>query len=268
MQWKSDFETGIDQIDLQHKQLVETISKLEAAALTGTQEKEMGRALKFLVDYTHFHFSDEESFMHKAGFPELEAHKEMHKVLVQQLMEVLLKLKRGEAIKSNELIDFLINWLSTHILDEDKKIGAYVTARKEPAPMRETGSPDPHETDILKKLQKLKTLVEKKLISGGDYEAKKAAFLKALCETGGSDNSEAAGQRFSFIGSLQKSHLITKEEEKEYKTLIFKQINLESYLNSMPDIEKKFQYLKSIHDDHFISGEEYENMKSKLLQDL
>ena len=131
MEWKAGYDIGVDSIDKQHRQLVEIISRLEASLSTDAENREMGDALKFLVDYTNQHFSEEEAFMQKAGFPGYEHQKTLHKDLIQEVMEVLLKLKRGESIRPQELINFLTDWLVNHILDEDKKIGEFIAGQIE-----------------------------------------------------------------------------------------------------------------------------------------
>jgi hemerythrin len=103
MEWKTGYEIGIDLIDTQHRQLVEIISRLETSLSTNTEDREMGNALKFLVDYTNKHFSEEEALMRQSGFPRYEHQKALHKGLIQEVMSVLLKLKRGESIQPHHL---------------------------------------------------------------------------------------------------------------------------------------------------------------------
>jgi hemerythrin len=268
MEWKVGYDIGIDSIDNQHRQLVAIISRLEASLSTASENKEMGNALKFLVDYTKQHFSEEEAFMQEVGSPDYDHHKKLHKDLIQELMEMLLKLKRGKTIQPRELIRFLTDWLVNHILDEDKKIGEFVAGQKEMTASTETFRPEPTETALVKKLQKLKTLCEKKLISGDDFKAKKTEFLTKYSAVDTSTNVTTVGQKLSFLGVLQKEHLITKEEEKEHRAILFNQVDIEDFLRTMPGIEEKLLYLKSILEEGVITGEVYESHKTKLLMEL
>lgn len=268
MEWKAGYDIGVDLIDKQHRQLVEMISRLEASLATDAENREMGDALKFLVDYTHQHFSDEEEFMLNAGFPMYEKHKGLHKDLIHEVKEVLLKLKRGEAIRPRELISFLTDWLMNHILDEDRKIAEYISARKENVATKETALREEGEAEITGKLQKLKSLYEKKLISADDLKAKKSDYLAKY--TGGDTaiDKTALGHISLFLESLKKDHLITKEEEKEYKAIIINKIDIEVFLKTVPDIEEKLLYLKSLFEDGFMAAAAYESHKAKLLADL
>jgi hemerythrin-like metal-binding protein len=268
MEWKKEYNIGIESIDTQHRQLADTISRLEASITTDTQNKEMGRALKFLVDYTNSHFSDEELYMQKVGYPAFDRHKTLHKDLTQKLMDVLLKLKNEGTIQPRELIDFLIDWLLNHILDEDKKIALHVSGQADTTTAKEIALQEIAETDIVKKLQKLKALHEKQLINQADYEDKKKSFLIQYSSTEAPLDPGALDHKFSYLGALQKDQLISKEDEKEHKQILFKQVDLESLLKRIPELEKKFAYLKSVFEDSYITAEAYENLKSKLLQEI
>lgn len=268
MEWKAGYDIGIDAIDKQHRQLVEMISRLEVAFSTNAENKEMGNTLKFLVDYVNQHFSEEEAFMLNAGFPGYEQHKALHKDLIKEVTTVLLRIKKGESINSKELIAFLTDWLMNHILDEDKKIGEFNAGRKETLFEKEQASPEPAETEVLEKLHKLRTLYEKKLISGSDFKTKKGDYLTKYCSGDIRGKVTTAEHKFSFLATLQKDHLITKEEEREHKTVLLNHMDLESFLGKMPGVEEKLLYLKSIFEDGFITEEAYESHKSKFLMDL
>jgi len=206
--------------------------------------------------------------MQKAGYSEYERHKALHKELVQKLMEILLKLKKGGTIQPQELLDFLSNWLACHILEEDKKIGAHVSGQRDNRVAKEGLSLAILETEISNRLQKLKSLMEKKLISDVDFEAKKKSFLVQYSSAENPPDVKTFDHMISFLGTLQKDHLITRDDEKEYKATVFKQIDPEKFLIQVPEFEKKFTVLKSFHENSFINDETYESLKAKLLQDI
>lgn len=49
------------------------------------------------------------------------AHKELHKKLGAQVVEILLAHKKGHRLDAHELIDFLTDWLIHHIVQDDKR---------------------------------------------------------------------------------------------------------------------------------------------------
>ena len=71
--------------------------------------------------------------MTRIGYPGLEAQKRAHSAFIEKLVEI--DLSELDDIDDNqqayllELIQFLLSWLSNHILGADKKIGAYITEK-------------------------------------------------------------------------------------------------------------------------------------------
>ncbi len=121
--WYDDYNIGVALIDEQHKELTKVVTRLQEALSSGAVNAEIASVLRFLVQYTQQHFSDEEKLMATIAFPELANHKKLHGKLIGDIKNILLDLKKGKAIHPYELIDFLTDWLINHIRQEDKKIG-------------------------------------------------------------------------------------------------------------------------------------------------
>ena len=119
------FDTGIPEVDDQHKKLVGMINQLESAGALGSDavDHEMGLVLKKLVDYTQYHFESEERVMEEILFVERKEHSVKHKDLIKRITIFLLKLKEKGEISLDELMNFLRDWLVDHIMYEDSKIG-------------------------------------------------------------------------------------------------------------------------------------------------
>ncbi|MBU0482296.1 MAG: bacteriohemerythrin [Proteobacteria bacterium] len=126
MEWYDNYNIGIKLIDEQHRELVTMVSKLQKALSTDAERSQTGETIKFLVDYTRTHFADEESLMNQIGYPDLEQHRRIHKKLIGDITEILIRLKKGKSFNAMELIDFLTEWLMHHITQEDKKIGRFL----------------------------------------------------------------------------------------------------------------------------------------------
>ncbi len=121
--WKENFSTGIEEIDKQHKRLFEIGGEIyNLAILKDGQDHydEIMSLLGDLKDYTVYHFGYEESLMEKHNFIELEKHKEQHNRFVEKLNEVELQDidSRQEKIIL-DILDFIVNWISSHILGSD-----------------------------------------------------------------------------------------------------------------------------------------------------
>ena len=127
------FKTGIDLVDNEHKRLFEIIhdtNDLIHEELLHDKYDEIMRLLTELREYTEFHFGDEEALMERIHYPEIAAQKRAHSAFVARLVEI--DLSELESLDDNqqdyllELIDFLLSWLTNHILACDKRIGVYM----------------------------------------------------------------------------------------------------------------------------------------------
>ena len=122
--------TGIPTVDEEHKKLFSIIAAandlIHAELLHDKYDKILG-ILTELKDYTVFHFGDEEAYMEEIGYPELDAQKAAHTGFVDKLNELNLDdLDDNQQEYLDDLISFLLSWLTVHILQMDKKIGEYV----------------------------------------------------------------------------------------------------------------------------------------------
>lgn len=125
----SKYITGIDSIDDEHKKLFSIISDANDLIHTELLHDKYDKILdilKELKDYTVFHFKDEEDYMEQINYPDLPAQQAAHTGFVDKLNELNLDdLDDNQQEYLEDLIHFLLNWLTIHILQMDKKIGEF-----------------------------------------------------------------------------------------------------------------------------------------------
>lgn len=126
MEWDTQFETGIPQVDAEHRSLVDTVNRLHDAMKQGRAKAEVAGILDFLADYTGQHFAHEETLMQRHGYPGYPRHKEIHDKLVGQVTGLIGTIQKGEVVLSLDLMDFLQDWLTRHILQEDQAFARYL----------------------------------------------------------------------------------------------------------------------------------------------
>ena len=73
-----DLVTGNELIDNEHKELIDRVNKLVESCENGKEKVTAVKTLDFLMDYTEFHFSDEEKLQQEVGYDKLEQHKGQH----------------------------------------------------------------------------------------------------------------------------------------------------------------------------------------------
>lgn len=124
--WSSNLCTGIKQIDDDHKILVALLNRLYQAGKQHESEEVYASILEELVRYTAYHFNKEETIMEVVGYPHFKNHQQVHQILSSHVMSKIEQVKEN-AIKdtSDDLLLFLKNWLSDHIMGMDKDIIPY-----------------------------------------------------------------------------------------------------------------------------------------------
>ncbi|MBU1100258.1 MAG: bacteriohemerythrin [Bacteroidetes bacterium] len=123
--WKTEYEVGIELIDEQHKKLVQIANTFLKARADGLQQDVLKNTLVSLIDYTKYHFKDEEELLKKNYYPELVSHSKLHEELIEQIIHVLERLKDGSNYAIEELTKLIKEWLIDHILQKDMEYKDY-----------------------------------------------------------------------------------------------------------------------------------------------
>lgn len=121
VEWSNELSVGIEEIDAQHKVLVDLLNQIHEA-IQQRHGAEVARDIVLRLDeYTRVHFAVEESLMRILHYPDYERHKEEHDKLIGQLTELNGKLDSGKGSISFELAHFLKLWLTKHIMEADRR---------------------------------------------------------------------------------------------------------------------------------------------------
>lgn len=125
IRWTKEYEIGIPSVDEQHKQLVRLMNDLfDAMRINDT--KGIVSVLDGLVQYTDYHFNQEELLMEHNKYPELEGHAKIHDGFSSKIEKFKQGYLEGKADLSDELLEFLKKWLINHILVQDKQYVSFI----------------------------------------------------------------------------------------------------------------------------------------------
>ena len=127
--WDESFRVGIEEIDRQHHRLVELVNELHHEMTMRRGAGILGRVLKGLIDYTEHHFAYEEKMMRETGYPDFAEHQAGHKRLSEQVRGFLARYEGGDTSILNELLSFLVDWLTQHIKVSDRGYGPYLNTK-------------------------------------------------------------------------------------------------------------------------------------------
>lgn len=128
IEWSSKYHIGINEIDSQHKILVDIINKLYASFGSNSTKKEIKKNLNELLDYTVYHFGNEEKYFAKFGYKDSPAHLAQHQKFIERIKKFADEFEDGDSTVSLDIINFLKDWLINHILKIDSR---YVPLFKE-----------------------------------------------------------------------------------------------------------------------------------------
>jgi len=126
--WSDDLSVGVELIDEQHKQLIKHLNKLASSIESHHSTTEIAKTLDFLVEYTDFHFSEEEKQMEESNYPGYDYQKQKHDEFKAILDDLVDYFKEDGATHSlAESIDnLLVNWLVKHICVLDLEFGNFL----------------------------------------------------------------------------------------------------------------------------------------------
>jgi len=128
--WKESYNTGIKQIDRDHRNIVEM-----ANALYNTIHSDNGGRSAILqncqkiVDFTEEHFSREEKYMAASDFPGMEEHKIEHDRLKEEARKLLLRFELDTPGSATGLYYVLREMFIEHIPELDKVFGEYYLSK-------------------------------------------------------------------------------------------------------------------------------------------
>lgn len=123
--WDPALDTGFDEIDAQHRELVRIINELAEADRHGAPALDIDRALERLLNYADSHFRAEERLMAQAAFPFQDEHHHQHGAFAVKLMR-LVRQGNGDAALRPALLEFLKNWLLNHIQVSDQRYASHL----------------------------------------------------------------------------------------------------------------------------------------------
>lgn len=117
-----DFTLGLDDIDAEHRRLIDMIRRLDETSGHPNQVEMVQGIMRELAAYVDEHFRNEEHLLAKAGYPGLAAHRELHLAFKRKVDDIRLFAHFDAA----ELEQILLVWLVEHIMTMDREYVPWV----------------------------------------------------------------------------------------------------------------------------------------------
>lgn len=127
MLWNYVYETGVDILDEQNKELFRRIEML----YTEPQGAAITRTMWFLTTYFNHHFQTEERLHHRLRYPKVDGHKKIHADFACAFKH--LKTTYDKSGHNPTLLirisQGVFKWLKSHIMGHDKAFASYYVTR-------------------------------------------------------------------------------------------------------------------------------------------
>ncbi len=130
IQWSDAMLTGVDEIDAQHRILVDTLIEANASLTDNASDPLFEQITRDLLAYAIYHFDTEEQLMLRHGYASEDAatHVSEHRGFSERVVALRSEARSGTPGARDALLAFLRSWLINHILSSDQRLGRFIRA--------------------------------------------------------------------------------------------------------------------------------------------
>ena len=127
IEWDDSFLIGIEELDYEHKVLINDINRLHLELARQDEKSEIEKCLGDIYARMQAHFALEEHFMKEREYEFFDEHKREHERLLDSYSGYMIQILNDTAVSfSNSIEDTLSHWVLNHILSSDKKMSLMV----------------------------------------------------------------------------------------------------------------------------------------------
>jgi hemerythrin len=119
--WKPEYSVGIDAIDHEHQQLIETINELFDQLNAPERKQTVPGFFGDLLREISAHFALEEKIMRDMKYAQLSQHKQDHERLLDELRDIMDAFEYADEVDIVELATRLDSWFTRHFKTHDAK---------------------------------------------------------------------------------------------------------------------------------------------------
>ena len=123
IEWREEFNTGIADVDHEHRELVELINRLHAHIADGADPIRVGEFLGEVFARVAAHFALEESIMRKHSYDEYRAHKAEHERLLDEIRDIMDAQQSGTTVVYEAKLSSVVrDWFVNHFKSKDARL--------------------------------------------------------------------------------------------------------------------------------------------------
>ena len=116
LQWTKELEIGLENVDIQHKQLINMINEITLAVEYGQPNTALLNLVDRLLEYAHNHFKVESDIFDQYEYPDRVNHEAEHATFIDKVKYIRRMCELLDTQMSSKIREFLLNWFVSHIL--------------------------------------------------------------------------------------------------------------------------------------------------------
>lgn len=129
IEWNSNFELGVSDLDADHQRLVDFINQLDATLRDGVDNQSAFDTVDALVAHFEAHSKRENEILDRIGDPETSEHKAAHDSSLDTLREMRERMQSENAAEVVQaIVTFLVRWFNHHVVGQDMRMRPYLEA--------------------------------------------------------------------------------------------------------------------------------------------
>ena len=127
--WAEDYSVSVKPMDDQHKKLFALINEYYEGIAQKKNKEALAKIMQGLLDYTKYHFGDEEKLMLRNNYAGYQEQKTQHDYFIATIQDYQKRIDEGKLLMSIEITKFLKDWLVKHIQVKDKQYGPFFNTK-------------------------------------------------------------------------------------------------------------------------------------------
>lgn len=123
IEWRKEFETGIADVDHEHRELVDLINELHETLRVDADRDTISNFLGEVFARISAHFALEETVMRKHRYDEYEAHKAEHEKLLDEIRDIMDAHEESDSADYQSTLSTTIReWFVNHFKNKDARL--------------------------------------------------------------------------------------------------------------------------------------------------
>jgi len=123
IEWRTEFETGVADVDHEHRELVELINELHEQLGSNAETAKVGAFLGEVFARISAHFALEESIMRKHKYDQYLEHKTDHEKLLDDIRDIMDDFEAGKYTAYDQALTTAVrDWFVDHFKTKDARL--------------------------------------------------------------------------------------------------------------------------------------------------